>query len=53
MAGQNRLLNERLAAKMTECHALAADAKRWMNKFLKLEKKLNALDKDGTFEKGA
>jgi len=53
MAGQNRLLNERMAGKMSECHALAGDAKRWMNKFLKLEKKFKALDGDATFQKGA
>ena len=28
----NRVLQERLNGKMSECHALAADAKRWMNK---------------------
>ena len=49
----NRVLQSRLDGKMSECHALAGDAKRWMNKFLKLEKKFKALDKDGTFEKGA
>lgn len=53
MAGQNRILQERLNGKMSEAHALAKDAKRWMNKSLNLEKKFKALDKDETFEKGA
>ncbi len=49
----NRVLQERLNGKMTECHGLAQDAKRWMNKFLALERKFKALDRDETFQKGA
>lgn len=49
----NRILQERLNSKMSECHGLAKDAKRWMNKFLNLERKFKALDRDTTFEKGA
>jgi hypothetical protein len=49
----NRVLTERLAGKMSEAHALAADAKRWMNKFLKLEKQMKALDKNEAFSQAA
>ena len=52
-AAMNRVLQERLNGKMSECVALAKDATRWMRKAEKLEKQLKALDKDDTFKKGA
>jgi DNA-binding transcriptional regulator YhcF (GntR family) len=48
----NRVLQERLNGKMAECNGLAKDAKRWMNKFLVLERKFKALDRDETFQEG-
>jgi hypothetical protein len=49
-SAMNRVLQERLNGKMSECNALAADAKRWMKAAEKAGKQLEALNKDGTFE---
>ncbi len=50
LSEMNRVLTERLNGKMSECHALTQDAKRWMRRAEKAEKVLKALDQDGTFE---
>lgn len=52
-AAMNRVLQERVNGKMNECNALIQDAKRWMKRAEKAEKKLAELDADTTFKKGA
>lgn len=51
LAEQNRILTQRLSAKMTECAAITKDATRWMKKAERLEKQLKAMDQDETLGK--